>query len=310
MSGTNNILIDGLNLAYRAMNANLELQTTTGLKSGLFYGFIRSAAALKKRYIGYKLSVVWDGSSKRRRDAYPLYKSGRPETGSDLSDQVNDLKALLSQIGVTQYLNPEQEADDVMASLAEHYKGQGGHTVLYTNDRDLLQMVEDGKITVHKPKVGMSQEVLYDEEKVKEYFGVPPKLLVCYRSFDGDSSDSLPGVSRVPRKLIASLVEKYGSVQSIYGSLESEKLTDFQRSSMLEGRGLVERNNVLMALDRNLDSVGEIQPAPNTEEADKVLNKYEIKSYTGEALTEVFGTIQSVRTGVMEAVKIETYSLF
>jgi 5'-3' exonuclease len=213
-------------------------------------------------------------------------------------------------VGVTQYLNPDQEADDVMASLAEHFKGQGGHTVLYTNDRDLLQMVEDGKITVHKPKVGMSQEVLYDEEKVKGYFGVPPKLLVCYRSFDGDSSDNLSGVSRVPRKLIATLVEKYGSVQGVYGSLASEKLTEFQRGSLLEGKGLVERNSVLMALDRNLDSVGEIQPAPNVEAADKLLGKYEIKSYTGEALTEVFGTIQAVRTGVMEPLKLETFSLF
>lgn len=306
----NNILVDGLNLAHRAMNANLELQTTTGLKSGLFYGFLRSAVALKKRYSTYKLSVVWDGSSRRRREAYPLYKSGRPESGADLSGQVFDLRELLSSIGVTQYLNPDQEADDVMASLSEHFKGLRGHTVLYTNDRDLLQMVEDGKVSVHKPKVGMSQEVIYDEEKVKGYFGVPPKLLVCYRSFDGDASDNLPGVSRVPRKLIATLVEKYGSVQDIYMAIGAEKLTDFQRGSMLEGRGSVERNNALMALDRNLDSVGEIRPTQKVEEADKLLSKYEIRSYTGESLTDVFGTIFSVRTGVMEPLKLENYSLF
>ena len=54
----NYFIIDGLNLAYRAHNANFELSTAAGAPSGMFYGFIRTLFSLKRKYRGYKFSVL------------------------------------------------------------------------------------------------------------------------------------------------------------------------------------------------------------------------------------------------------------
>jgi len=308
----NYFLIDALNLAYRAHNANFELKTGAGVFSGMFYGFVRTIFSLKKRYRGYKIEVVWDRKPDHKKELQPDYKAGRTSLSNSAFDQVPDIEKFLSCAGVDQYYMDSQEADDVIATLAERYSQESGSTtIIYSNDKDLLQLVKTGKVVVYKPKVSATPEKFYDEEAVKDQFGVYPDKLACFRSFDGDASDNITGVPRVHRKILASMVNEFETIDKIYEKLPDQKLTVFQRGAMLESKERVATNLKLIALNRHLDSIKCIEGGYNKEGLVKLFGKYEIKSIKPENIIEIFQSSLNIKYSDPRAtVKVESFSLF
>ena len=65
------------------------------------------------------------------------------------------------------------EADDLIAAMAKHNKKNKIATVIVTGDKDILQLVEDNDILVWND----SKDIMFDEMKVEEKFGVKPKQL-------------------------------------------------------------------------------------------------------------------------------------
>lgn len=307
----NYFIIDALNLAYRAHNANFELKTGAGVFSGMFYGFVRTIFSLKKRYRGYKFEVVWDRTPVHKKALQPDYKAGRSGLTDTVFTQVPDIQEFLKCSGVDQYHMEGQEADDVIASLAEHYSKGAGTTIIYSNDKDLLQLVKTGKVVVYKPKVAANPEKFYDEEAVVEQFGVAPNKLACFRSFDGDASDNITGVNRVPRKIIAKLVNEYVTIDKIFEKLPGEKLTDFQREALLESQIRVATNMKIVELNRHLDLIIHTEGGFNKEGLVKLFSKYEIKSINPDNIIDIFSSSLNIKySDPREVVKVESFSLF
>jgi DNA polymerase-1 len=304
-------IIDALNLAYRAHNANFELKTASGLYSGMFYGFVRTIFSLKKKYRGYKFDVVWDRKPTHKIALHPEYKAGRTSLTDVIFSQVPDIQIFLKNAGIDQYHEEHQEADDVMASLVQTYSGESGNIIVYSNDKDLLQLVKNGKVTVYKPKVAANPEKFYDEAAVAEQFGVPPEKLACYRSFDGDASDNIVGVNRVPRKIIAGLVNKYSTIEKIYEVLPEQKLTEFQRESMLECKSRIWINTQITTLNRYLRDIQCDQGETNKKNLVDLFDKYEIRSVKPDDIIEIFASSLNIKyTDPRETVKVESFSLF
>jgi len=301
-------LIDGFNLAYRAHNANFELKNASGLPSGMIYGFVRTVLALKKKYRGYKFAVVWDKYSQEKRDIQPDYKAGRTSLASTVSAQVPDIKACMQYMGMEQYEKEGYEADDIIATLAQsHVKDGSEHVIIYSNDKDFLQLVST-KVTVFKPKVGNSPEKFYDEEAVRDLFGVPPHKLACFRSFDGDASDNITGVSRVPRKVLASMVDRFETIEGVYRWLGEEKLTEYQRGAILEAKERVTNNYKLIKL-QTVPDVPCNPGTPDAKQASEVLSKYDIKSIKPEDAIDLLGSSLNIRY-TEPPPKLQTISLF
>lgn len=250
----NNIVFDGHNLAYRVASAlrNIPEQLTDGegRPTALIFGFLRSLAAFKKRFERAAIYVVWDGSKQRRVRMYPEYKAGRPEHSQSTYDEMDRLRAMLPMFGINQVFNPDEETDDVIACLLRN-KLAGKHNIIVSTDRDFLQLVTYTDLLL-VPKQGSRPETLYDPDKVVAEYGVPPRLMVHLRALSGDTSDNLPGVPRVPRKVLASLLTTHGSIDGIYSSSLSgvtksqyEKIKDFEKQARL--------NVELMALRADLE---------------------------------------------------------
>lgn len=311
MENPNYFLIDALNLAHRSHNVNFELRTASGIYSGMLFGFLRTLVSLKKKYQGYKFVVVWDNRAERKYQIQPDYKSGRSRFPDVVSSQIPDIRNFLKHCGVDQYEMKGEEADDVIASLIEMFRDKSRTILVYSNDKDLLQLVEDGKVIVYRPKVGLSPEKFYDEEAVRDQFGVPPSKLPCYRSFDGDSSDSISGVSRVPRKIIAGLVNKCSSIESVYSALVEEKLTEFQRKSFEEARDRVLKNYQIIALNRSLNGICCEASNIDAEKMSEILSRYEIRSINPDVVSELFSSSLNVRyTEPRPHYTVESMSLF
>jgi DNA polymerase-1 len=306
----NSFLIDGNNLVYRSHNANFELKTGSGKFSGMFYGFIRTLFALRKKYRNFKFIVVWDNRAKAKFEIQPDYKAGRSSLPGVVWDQVTDIRACLNSMGIDQYEKKEYEADDVIASLAKTLKNEG-IVYIYTNDKDLLQLVEDGKVIVFKPKVGVTPEQFFDEESVKKLFGVPPSKLGFFRSFDGDTSDNIKGISRVPRKIVAKLVNGYSNVDDIYDNLYKMELTDFQKKSFEEAKERIKNNIKIVLLDQNVLDLEKSESFFNKDKVEELLNIYEIKSIKAGDLIDLFSSTLDIRySDPMDNVQLETISLF
>lgn len=216
-----NVLVDGHNLAFRClyapgMNALTDQQ---GRPTGMILGFLRSLGALKKRFPDAALYVVWDGSSQRRKQRFGEYKANRQSSSAVMPDgfsPIAALKEILPMLGVRQAWNPVEEADDVIATLVRNDLSTQNN-VIFSNDRDLLQLVTQNT-SLLIPSQGSRNEILFDPLTVMKAVGVSPEKMVQLRALYGDSSDNIPGVPRVPKKILKSLIVAYGSVNGIFQS--------------------------------------------------------------------------------------------
>lgn len=283
----NHLIIDGHALAYRSHFAFATLRTANGLFSGCLYGFLTTLGSTKKKFKDFKITVAWDNEATRKKAVFSSYKCDRTKFG--IGDQVRDVKSVLSCLALTQAECPKEEADDVIATLVENYKKEGKVYIL-TNDKDLTQLVEDGRVIMLCPaRNGMEY---YDSEAVKKKFGVSPQDIACFLALRGDDIDSIPGLPRVRSTVIASLVEKYRSPQEVYRHLSEEKLTDNERLAFTNFEQQSAVNLSLTNLVRDLSLViseGTTDPAHMQE----YLNRYEIKKISAEAYVKLFGNESS-----------------
>lgn len=249
-----NVVVDGLNVAFRCLYAPgmSEMRDMHGRPTGVLFGFIRVLMSLTKKYPGAALYVTWDGSSRTRKAKFAGYKANREPSQISAEDgngnpwdQVAWLRAVLPLLGVTQVYNPQEEADDVIATLVRgRLKGQ--QNVFMSTDRDLLQLVsETDRFLV--PSQGKRREALYDVAKVTEEWGVAPDNIVSLRALLGDSSDNIPGVPTVPQKVLTELLQLYRSIDSIYRS-NLAGLTKLRYKCLREAELQVRLNLDLMTL--------------------------------------------------------------
>ena len=276
-----NVIVDGLNLAYRCYYAPgmAELHDSNDRPTGVVCGFLKTLVSLTKKFEGAKYTVVWDGSSQYRRSKFSGYKANRTsgslhtkqEDGVPSWDQIKYLTEILPFLGVAQAYNPQEEADDVMATLVRE-NFCGFFNIILTNDRDMLQLITSTD-NVLLPTQGKRKEAIFDIPKLKEEWGVEPELMVPLRALFGDSSDNIPGVPRVPQKVLTNLLVKHRSINGIYESNLSG-LTELQYRLMMESEKQVRLNLELMSL-RNVP-VTYVAPTPDTTVARQKLASVEV----------------------------------
>lgn len=309
----NYFIVDAMNLAFRAHSVFFENKTANGEPSGMFYGFIVILQALKKKYRGYKFVVVWDNKPKWKYDIVPGYKSGRSKLSPLVTPQIEEIKKFISYCDVEQYEKEGEEADDVIASLTEKFKKEdtSGTILIYSNDKDMMQLVDQGRVVIFKPKVGTSLEKFYDYEAVKERFGVPPERLVDFRCIDGDSGDALEGVPRVRRKKVAACICVSKDLEDAFEVFKSSDMSDNEKAKLAEFKSTAFEYNKIMRLNRNLEGIESIKPCPDAEAMKNLLSRYEIKKINPELMLELFQSSLNIRyTEARPAYKLESFSLF
>ena len=308
----NYILIDGMNLAYRSHLSLKSAKGADGRPSGMLFGFIRTLTTLKKRFRQYSFVVVWDNKPTHKYDVLPEYKSGRTKLDSSVFDQVDKIKELLASLNVTQYEVADQEADDVIATLVEGYKkDNSGSIIVYTNDKDMLQLVDGDKVVVLKPKVGTYDEIIYNNEAVIERFGVEPNLLAVFRSFDGDSSDNIKGVSRVRRKRIAEAVTRFKDIDKIYANIDKAGFSSKEYQRMLEFREQVKVNYSIIKLNSSLQHLKKTSGVSDLSVIERIFKEYAIKTLKAQNIIDLFDSSLNIKINdSSSATVIESYSLF
>ena len=103
----------------------------------------------------------------------------------DLSVQIPFVYEIVEAFGIPLLRRSEYEADDLIGSLACKARDQGYDVLLATSDKDFFQIVGPGIRLYHT-----TREAFYDQEGVKEIFGLPPEQVVDVMAIWGDSIDN------------------------------------------------------------------------------------------------------------------------
>jgi DNA polymerase I len=217
------MLIDGPSLVYRGYFALPPLTTSDGTLVNAAFGFLqivlRGMADLKPDYA----MIAFDlGKPEFRFVAYPDYKAGRPSMPDDLRSQFPIVREIVTRMGMPILEVEGYEADDVIGTLVKQATAVGVDTVMVSGDLDGLQLVDD-HVRLLTTRMGVSSTVVYDPAKVMERYGLQPEQMLDYKALKGDTSDNLPGVPGVGEKTAITLLQEFGSLDSLYKRLDEVK---------------------------------------------------------------------------------------
>ncbi len=205
------LLVDGSNYLYRAYHALPDLRNAAGEPTGTVYGFMKMLHRLEKDYPTAYAACVFDAKGKTfRHDLYADYKANRPPMPDDLIRQIAPIHELVRMHGWPLLSVEGIEADDVIGTLASTAREQGFSVIISTGDKDMAQLVDDRTTLVDT----MKNEIL-DRDGIIRKFGVPPERIIDYLSLIGDSSDNIPGVSKVGPKTAVKWLAQYDSLDGV-----------------------------------------------------------------------------------------------
>ena len=142
----------------------------------------------------------------------------------ELRVQVPVLKEALDALRIPRYELEGWEADDLIGTISRKCEADGWECVVVTGDKDSLQLITDQtKVKLVSTRMGQTTTKDMTRSAFREQYGFDPIHMIDLKALMGDSSDNIPGVPGVGEKTAMDLIQKYGSIESIY-----EKMPDVE----------------------------------------------------------------------------------
>src|SRR5438552_10647427 len=176
------VLIDGHAIIHRAFHAVPEtLSTSKGENVNATFGF---TSMLMKALVEEKpdyIAMTFDRPAPTfRHQQFAEYKAQRPSLPDNMRLQFKRIREMVQAFGIPIYEKDGYEADDVLGTLAVQATQQGVETIIYTGDMDTLQLVNE-YVLVKVAKKGITEVTEYNEDRVKERYGLPPEKLPDFK---------------------------------------------------------------------------------------------------------------------------------
>lgn len=284
------LLVDGHYYLYRSFFAIRGLKNSRGEPTNAIYGF---AKALRKMLIDLKPDfavVVWDaGLPERRTSLQPAYKQHREEMPEELQVQQDPLRELISCLGVTSISSPQTEADDLIASYAVLAQEQGIEAIIATNDKDIMQLVNDHVKIYSVAKADVEQEghkprshALIGPAEVEQRWGIKPSQIVDLLALTGDAADNIPGILGVGKKTAAKWLQQFGSLT---GLLAAPNLDPKIHAKIESSHAQLEQNREMIQLHLDLPlpfPIEALEIKPDYPALVKALHYFEFRSLASE----------------------------
>ncbi|HXJ01207.1 MAG TPA: DNA polymerase I [Micropepsaceae bacterium] len=228
-------LIDGSGFIFRAYHALPPLnRKSDGLPTGAVSGFCNMLwKLLEDSKAGDRpshLAVIFDaGRVSFRNEMYTEYKANRSAPPDDLIPQFPLTRDAVRAFGVACVEKGGFEADDLIATYARLAREAGAKVSIVSSDKDLMQLIHDGKVEMLDPvknrRIGPAEVI--------EKFGVPPEKVIDVQALIGDSIDNVPGVPGIGVKTAAKLIGEFGDLETLLARA-SEIKQNKCRESLIE----------------------------------------------------------------------------
>jgi DNA polymerase-1 len=268
------LIVDALNTFMRSYAAIPTLDDD-GNHIGGMAGFMKSLGFAIRSFKPTRVVLVFDGKggSQRRRKIYKEYKANRkPPTRlnrqydmtTDEQEKENMKYQLVSLVEMVECLPvsilalDNIEADDTIAYMSELVTKNGGTSIIYSTDKDFLQMVNEN-VKVYNPV----KKKTFDVDVILETYGVHPDNFVFFRSLLGDKSDNIDGIKGAGEKTLLKYIPEFADPSvEVNLDLIEQKYADIKKKpkvveTILDNTSIVNRNMQLMNLrdvDINIDA--------------------------------------------------------
>lgn len=206
-------LIDGTFELFRAHYGAPGSKSPEGQEVGATRGLIRSMAALLRKPDTTHIAFAFDTLIESfRNELFVGYKTGE---GLEpiLFAQFALAERAARALGMVTWSMLEFEADDALATAAVRYEldDRVEQVLICSPDKDLFQVVVGDRICTHD----RIRDRIYNEEGVREKFGIAAASIPDYLALVGDSADGIPGLARWGAKSAATVLAHYLHIENI-----------------------------------------------------------------------------------------------
>lgn len=256
---THLILIDALNLIRRVFAVqerpfihdkstscdDLTEKTQQQILLNTKNACLKSLAKIIAQHQPSHALAVFDSQSPCwRYKLYPDYKKGRKKMPNLLANNLADIQDAFMQQGVDSLVSEEDEADDIIATLAIKLALKDQHSTIISTDKGFLSLLS--------PQVNVYDHFnrrFLDEEYVLTKFKVKSNKLVDFWTLTGDNTNKIPGVAGIGPVTAANLINEYGSLNDI---LSATDLTSSIKNKLAEHQEEIKLSQQLLILKKDI----------------------------------------------------------
>ncbi|PKI16925.1 flap endonuclease Xni [Colwellia sp. 12G3] len=198
-----------------------------------------------------------------RYQLFEGYKKGRKQMPDHLSNKLIDIQDAFMEQGVDSLTSDEDEADDLIATLAVKMAIHGQKVTIISTDKGFLQLLSPN-IHIYD----YFNRRYMDEEHVQNKFNVKYSQLIDFWTLTGDNTNKIEGVSGIGQVNAAKLLNQYGSLKAILNATDlksslSEKLTQSLEQMDLARKLLTLKQDIPLGF--NLKDIRLTTPSPAAE---------------------------------------------
>ncbi len=187
-----------------------------GQPTNAVYGFTGFLCSLVEQARPSHVGVAFDVSltTSYRNEIYPEYKANRDPAPEELKRQFAWARDVAEAMGFKCYGDERFEADDLIGTLATHWRDRGHAINVVTGDKDLAQLLEDGDSWWD-----FARNIRLGPDGIVDKFGVRPGQIADWLALTGDSVDNIPGIPGVGPKTATALLGHFGTLEALFERL-------------------------------------------------------------------------------------------
>lgn len=276
------VLLDTPALYYRAFYSVPDsIVNADGHPVNAVRGVLDTVAQMVRRFDTDRVIATMDADWRPafRTAIMPEYKAARvkdEEAGTEippeLAVQLPIMNRVLTAAGIPIAEVAGTEADDVIATMAAQSRTP---VVIVSPDRDLLALLDSSaEVSVLRPRKGGEWEAVAQTDLPTAY-GVPDgtryRELAALR---GDPSDGLPGAPGIGEKTAATLLENFGSLESIVkaakAGVKTGGLSPKRAATIIEVEESLYKTLEVMRCLTDVDHGIDLDTVPNSFDRDAV----------------------------------------
>lgn len=230
-------LVDASIYIFRAwFSISDEFSNAAGQPTNAVYGFTGFLCSLLEQTQAEHIGVAFDESLSKsfRNEIYPEYKANRDPAPEELKRQFAWAMDVAEAMGLRCFTDQRYEADDLIGTLAVHWRERGHPVCVVTSDKDLAQLINKGDSWWD-----FTRNRKLDPAKIKDKFGVYPQQIADYLALTGDSVDNIPGIPGVGPKSAAALLSHFDDLDAIWERVDEVRHLSIRGAASLH-RKLVE----------------------------------------------------------------------
>lgn len=218
-------LIDASQLVYRGNHLAQQYPHISAM-----LGFIEFVKKIRQRSRACPLVFAFDETRTQcvRRKIDPDYKAHRRALEPQRMHQFPWVRRWVAAQGLAQCSSPAYEADDLIASLANHYRHKGYALRIVSSDKDLMQLIEEPD-----QWWDLSRDVRLDYRAVCRRVRLRPYQIPDLLALTGDRADNIPGIRGIGPGIGARLLHKFENIEKLLDKLDQVSQMQFRGAALV-----------------------------------------------------------------------------